>query len=710
MLTYNQPFALELNGHGFIKYQRREYGINLVFSEIPTFEWEFRRRGASGTVDKNLSLGLFNRIANDFVVYAEREYGINLRWLKDTKRTDELDWKIYGGLLTFCMGNLTLASQKKLDAYIIYGDRKYGINLKWGKKPDQNNFSVLTSLPLPVKGDYAPGEEKVSAFVKGKNRPFTWTVEWNDNEGLDFDAYNCVIRSPYIQNITQSSATVLWRIGIPKNWDPAEWVDAIRAKAWIAPKSQKINTGVVYETGSRTRPITTEDVTYSYKFESGVRYNKDVPDGRGESDYWLNKRSDRPVIQCKVVFNDLVPGDVYHYRIQCDGILDEDDKSLTPIILANDIYFKMASNSSQKQKVSFLAMGDLGPGDGEPSYFYDVSDLFNKISREYGPNLWLALGDIDNDTDGHPNAMDPFFFNVYNAYHNLSTPTKTSNTSRAKGTGVKSFRTPPYYGLLGGLPVYPTFGNHDICTQQDGNQVYWNKAYKGSFSLPIQNWGEAASKFNVAGNGFYYTFRNGNAIFLSLGIPRSECNLCCGEDWREKWGNAQITQVKKYLTSIKAEIAKQSVWVIAYFHDHNYALARNKEYSDVFLDLGVDLVLAGHDHIFIEQTVTKNKKDYRAVVVGTGGFGDSWEKGGDYCYRPGFLFVEIQGNIVRYWKYDTHECYTEKDPITHRSPTLIGRPKGRNSLKPHIQEYCQIVKRGKGEHDIKEFSLSLSIT
>jgi hypothetical protein len=73
-------------------------------------------------------------------------------------------------------------------------------------------------MTLPKKGYYKPGEVRVVHKPNpNKHRPYTWTVEWNGEEGLDFDAYNTTIRSPYIQNVTQNSATVLWRVGIPKN-------------------------------------------------------------------------------------------------------------------------------------------------------------------------------------------------------------------------------------------------------------------------------------------------------------------------------------------------------------------------------------------------------------------------------------------------------------------------------------------------------------
>jgi hypothetical protein len=475
-----------------------------------------------------------------------------------------------------------------------------------------------------------------------------------------------------------------------------------------------------YSTRKGNAKISVEDITKTYKYEKGVKYNRSVKDGKGESDYWLNNMSDRPVIQCKVVFTDLKPDTVYWYRIESEGVLDEDKKTLRNLVLAEAVYFKTAPALSLRkkrkgpyEKISFLAMGDFGPGNSQDSYFYDVFDLFHRIARETAPDLWLALGDIDNDTDGHPNAMDPFFFNVYNAYHAKKNPRRTSHTKKAKKTNVEAFKDPPYYGLLGGLPVYPTFGNHDICTNNDSSLDYFKKAYMGSFELPSNStaWSNPAKDFNSSGRcktsgcQFFYTFRYGDVIFISLGIPQKDCNLGKGQpSWNKKCWNIQKDAVKKYLKAIKSEIKKKRVWVVVYFHDHNYGLAKDsiyKEYRDIFLKGGVDLVLTGHRHKFKTKYVYRNRwSSYHVVVVGTGGFGDWYPFGigASPCHRPGFILVEAKGDVLKYWKYDTHNCDSG------------GKPKGRGDLNPRIKDFCKITKGGLGKHTYQAWKgLNISV-
>ncbi|NMB70653.1 MAG: hypothetical protein GYA22_00695 [Bacteroidales bacterium] len=559
------------------------------------------------------------------------------------------------------------------------------------------NVAVLK----PNDNVFAPGEE----FISG-NRPQNWNIEWNNEDGLDFMAYASLLRAPYIQDVTSNSATVMWRVSIPKGRNPADLLNSIRARAWIATSGKNVTEGELYQTGSASvNKIEVYDVTGTYKYEDGVKYNHDVSSGR--DDDWLNTVSYRPTIGLKVVFRNLQPSTIYHYRIKSEGITTTTQAALSEITMANDVYFRTAPSPDQNQPVSFIAMGDLGPGNenwpggySPPSFFYDVFDLFNKVARDRKPDMWIALGDIDNDTDGHPNAMDPFFFNLYNAYGDQFNPGKTSPlTEYAKTTSVKAFRKPPYTGILGGLPVYPTFGNHDICLQWDGSLDYFNKAYKGSFQLPSAGWDDASRFFNLSGGGYFYTFRYGKVIFISLGLPARICSperryplntIKEGTEWKDCWGYQQEEALRLYLSSLQNEIQNPDVWVVVFFHDHNPGYVdESGEFSKLLGEYGVDLVLMGHDHTFRQKTISHGKNDYRAVVIGTGGYGDD-DNDSDNCHYPGFVFFNATGNVLEYWKYDTHRR------------TESGVPSGRDDLDPRIWEHCRIQKTGKGQHVICE--------
>lgn len=179
-------------------------------------------------------------------------------------------------------------------------------------------------------------------------------------------------------------------------------------------------------------------------------------------------------------------------------------------------------------------------------------------------------------------------------------------------------------------------------------------------------------------------------IVVSLGVPQeSDESIGDGRMWRREWGKAQEEALDAFLGAIASEVARPDVWVVAYLHDHNSGLAPDKTYGRIFLRRGVDLVLTGHEHWFAQRTVANATGDYRAVVVGTGGFGDSLSKGDDPCLRPGFVLVEADGRVLQYWKYDTHRCGSD------------GRPPGRDPREPGIRAYCRITKTGFGRHIVE---------
>jgi hypothetical protein len=179
-------------------------------------------------------------------------------------------------------------------------------------------------------------------------------------------------------------------------------------------------------------------------------------------------------------------------------------------------------------------------------------------------------------------------------------------------------------------------------------------------------------------------------IVVSLGVPQEDnAGIGGGRTWKREWGEAQQEALDAFLAAITPEIARPEVWLVAMLHDHNSGLSANKDYAGRFLRGGVDLVLMGHDHRFMQRTVADAKADYRAVVAGTGGFGDWLLAGGDQCRRPGFVLVEANGPVLHYWKYDTHRCDADGDPP------------GRDPLSPGIREYCRMTKTGFGQHIIE---------
>lgn len=87
--------AIGVDDGGYLRYQSREYGINLVWSSEPVYEWEVRLTplgdSAVGIVTEE-QVGLYNGVEDDFLFYDPRQYGINLKWLRDEGKYNGQHW------------------------------------------------------------------------------------------------------------------------------------------------------------------------------------------------------------------------------------------------------------------------------------------------------------------------------------------------------------------------------------------------------------------------------------------------------------------------------------------------------------------------------------------------------------------------------------------------------------------------------------------
>lgn len=78
-----EPLAIFVYGGGYLHYQSRKYGINLVWSKVPVYEWSLAKGSVWGTIYQDEVVSIYNSVERDYMVYCEREYGINLKWSGD---------------------------------------------------------------------------------------------------------------------------------------------------------------------------------------------------------------------------------------------------------------------------------------------------------------------------------------------------------------------------------------------------------------------------------------------------------------------------------------------------------------------------------------------------------------------------------------------------------------------------------------------------
>ena len=185
-LKYNETFALYVKGHGYVRYEERDRGINLGWSEAPVYEWKIVLGTQRTTVPSNTPVALFNLTRNDYMIYAQREYGINLKWLTDTKKTNARDWLLQGSLrgqkICLRLRNVT-QKDKRENSYISYGERDNGINLMWSAEPSECNILLLRRSVI-VRVD---SRSTLPLISQEERRQFEQASKQMDVLGSDFN-------------------------------------------------------------------------------------------------------------------------------------------------------------------------------------------------------------------------------------------------------------------------------------------------------------------------------------------------------------------------------------------------------------------------------------------------------------------------------------------------------------------------------------------
>jgi hypothetical protein len=194
-VIHGEALALFVEGGKFLKYSEREYGINLVWSDTPVYEWKVEagapgghdNSGDPGTrVNTRKPIGLVNTKIGQHVVYCEREYGINLRWAKDCKRAPKpkvvaahmvsLRLNLSGsassgqcassGRVRFTMKPMTITAHVTSDDRVRPGlESERSTEVSWNNAGNQGCISSVTTY-------LAPGSWRINA---------TNLIDWNTN-------------------------------------------------------------------------------------------------------------------------------------------------------------------------------------------------------------------------------------------------------------------------------------------------------------------------------------------------------------------------------------------------------------------------------------------------------------------------------------------------------------------------------------------------
>ncbi|MBK9264465.1 MAG: metallophosphoesterase [Polyangiaceae bacterium] len=250
------------------------------------------------------------------------------------------------------------------------------------------------------------------------------------------------------------------------------------------------------------------------------------------------------VTQHEIKISNLNPNTRYYYSVGSPGnVLAGGDA---------DHYFETNPTVGARKKFRTWIVGDSGNGSSRQRAVRDA--MFSFVGA-YRPHLYLHMGDIAYDT-GTTSEFTNNFFGIY--------PTVLRNTT-----------------------CWPTLGNHEGTNSDSGTQT---GPYYTAYVLPKA--GEAGGL--PSGTEAYYSFDYANVHFIVLD----------SHDSPRTPAGAMLTWMQADLAATNQE------WIIAFWHHPPYTkgshdsdtegrLIDMREYALPILEAGgVDLVLAGHSHIY----------------------------------------------------------------------------------------------------------------
>jgi hypothetical protein len=83
-LMKGEAIAIRVWGAGWLKYGHQTWGVDLVLSDTPAYEWYVVNEGTPGQNLDSGEFALWNKSANDFLIKSDQTWGVNLDWYKKT--------------------------------------------------------------------------------------------------------------------------------------------------------------------------------------------------------------------------------------------------------------------------------------------------------------------------------------------------------------------------------------------------------------------------------------------------------------------------------------------------------------------------------------------------------------------------------------------------------------------------------------------------
>lgn len=289
---------------------------------------------------------------------------------------------------------------------------------------------------------------------------------------------------------------------------------------------------------------------------SRVMYGEDL----NELQYYVDDST--LVSEHSIQLTNLKPNTRYYYTIGnlADTTIQGD---------ANNTFVTLPQAGSE-QLIRIAGFGDCGNNSINQM---KVRDAMEKYIADKPLTAWILMGD-NAYSDGSDAEYQMKFFNNYKD------------------------------NLLKKYALYPSPGNHDYHDFKYASVNDQHKmAYFQSFTMPTQ--GESGGV--ASGTQSYYSYDIGNTHFLSLDSY--------GPDVKGTYMRNELSEQAEW---VKRDLAaNKSRWVVAYWHHPPYTMGSHNSDTEKDLvairenfiknleDLGVDLILCGHSHVYERSKLIK---------------------------------------------------------------------------------------------------------
>lgn len=268
------------------------------------------------------------------------------------------------------------------------------------------------------------------------------------------------------------------------------------------------------------------------------------------------------VSEHSIQLNNLKPNTRYYYTIGnlADTTIQGD---------ANNSFTTLPEKASE-QLIRVAGFGDCGNNSINQ---IKVRDQVEKYISDKPLTAWILMGD-NAYSDGSDAEYQMKFFNNYKD------------------------------NLLKKYALFPSPGNHDYRDFPSASfDDQYKMAYYQNFSMPTEGQSGGLASHTQS----YYSFDIGNTHFLSLDSY--------GPDIK---GTYMVNQVSEQAEWVKRDLAaNQSTWVVAYWHHPPYTMGSHNSDTEKDLiairenfikhleDLGVDLIICGHSHVYERSKLIK---------------------------------------------------------------------------------------------------------